>query len=141
MKAEEYTGILDAISQYPRFAIFGAQVVATGAYTALKALYSLTPECFIVSSTAGNPAEIDGIPVKTPDAVNPDTLTVIAVTELLQDEIAETLATYGYRHIFRLTAHREHLLMSEYFNGIGKFPPLEIIPGAPADVIPFLNQI
>ncbi|MDR1068981.1 MAG: DUF4422 domain-containing protein [Clostridiales Family XIII bacterium] len=47
---------------------------------------------------------------------------IIAVTELLQDEIAATLQAKGYRHIFKLTAHEEHLLMSEYFASIGKFP-------------------
>jgi hypothetical protein len=63
--------------------------------------------------------------VTTIDAVPTNTLIIIAVTELLQDEISATLAECNYNNIFKLTAHEEHLLMSRYFASIGKFPLTE----------------
>jgi hypothetical protein len=130
--------ISDVIRRYSKFVLYGARVVAYGAYVALRSLYGRTPECFIVSASEGNPAEIEGIEVCTLDACALDaenTLVVIAVTELLQDEIAMALYAKGYRHIFRLTAHEEHLLMSRYFASIGKFRTLGDVPdGSPADL-------
>ncbi len=51
------------------FCIYGAGIVATGLYTAMKSLYRKTPLFFLVSDPAEgkqdeNPPEIDGIPVK-----------------------------------------------------------------------------
>ena len=118
--------ILNIVSEYPKFAFFGAQVVAYGAYVAIRHLLGRTPECFVVSNPDGNPPEIDGLPVLALDMVSPDTLVVIAVTELLQDEICAALQSRGYRHTFRLTAAEEHMLMSEYYASIGRFPPATI---------------
>ena len=49
------------------FCIYGAGIVATSIYTALKMHYMRIPECFLVSSREGNPSEIDGLLVKTID--------------------------------------------------------------------------
>jgi hypothetical protein len=117
--------ITDVIRGHSKFILYGAQVVTYGAYVAIKHLSGRVPECFVVSSSDGNPAEIDGLEVRTLNTCALDaksTLVIIAVTELLQDEIAAMLQARGYRHIFRLTAHEEHLLMSEYFASIGRFP-------------------
>jgi hypothetical protein len=114
--------IIETISRNSRFAIYGAQVVAYGAYVAIKHLFNRTPKCFIVSNLDGNPVEIEGLPVRTIGAVSRDALIVIAVTELLQDEIAATLQEKGYRHICKLTAREEHLLMSAYFASMEMFP-------------------
>jgi hypothetical protein len=126
------------ISDYSTFAIYGAQVVAYGAYIALRALYNRTPECFIVSAPEGNPAKIEDIEVRTLDTCGLDaenTLVVIAVTELLQGEIAAALQAKGYSNTLMLTQRAEHLLMSAYFESIGKFPALDGVPGGyPVDL-------
>jgi hypothetical protein len=117
--------LIDVIREHSNFAIYGAQVVAYGAYTALRALYNRTPECFVVSASEDNPAKIEDIEVRTLDTCGLDaenTLVLIAVTELFQDEIAATLRSRGYVHTFRLTQHEEHLLMSAYYANIGRFP-------------------
>ncbi|MDR3164761.1 MAG: DUF4422 domain-containing protein [Synergistaceae bacterium] len=119
--------IADYVSQYSSFSFYGAQVVAYGAFSAIHALTNRKPLCFIVSSLANNPQRIEDIPVTTVEAVPTDTLIIIAVTELLQDEIMAALAEQGYNNTFRLTAHEEHLLMSRYFASIGKFPLIETI--------------
>jgi len=120
----ELSIFLDQLYRYPRFAIYGAQVVAYGAYVALRSLYGLTPDCFIVSNAEGNPAEIDGVAVITLDNCEferENVLILVAVTELLQDEICATLGKRGYRSVLRMGAHEEHLLMSAYYESIGKF--------------------
>jgi hypothetical protein len=67
------------------------------------------------------------------DAEN--TLVLIAVTELLQDEIAAMLRSKGYVHTFRLTQRGEYLLMSAYFASMGKFPTLDDTSGgSPVDL-------
>lgn len=45
------------------FYIYGAGIVATSLYTAIKKVYSVLPKAFIVSDKMGNPDRIDGIPV------------------------------------------------------------------------------
>jgi hypothetical protein len=126
--------ITDVIRGHSKFILYGAQVVAYGAYVALRALHDRVPECFIVSNPDGNPVEIDGLEVRALDTCALDaenTLVIIAVTELLQDEIAAALQAKGYRHVFKLTAREEHLLMSRYFTSIGKFPALDDVSGGP----------
>ena len=118
------TKILNTISEYEQFVVYGAQVVAYGAYTAIRHLCNKVPECFVVSSFLNNPVEIDGIPVRMLDTVSKDALIIVGVTELLQQEINATLQKKGYQHIINLTQHEEHLLMSAYFESIGKFPLL-----------------
>jgi len=112
------------LSRY--FAIYGAQVVAYGAYVALRSLYNITPECFIVSNAKGNPPEIDSIPVRALDncCLDKETLILVAVTELLQDEICTALEKCEFKNYLRFGASEEHLLMSTYFASIGKFPLL-----------------
>ena len=105
----------------PRFVIYGAQVVACGAYTAIHHLCGCTPEFFAVSSLENNPNDIDGIQVRPYEFIPKDVLIVVAVTELLQDAIVSHLKTKGYEKIFILTQNEEHILMSEYFKSIGKF--------------------
>lgn len=126
MTNAERQSIISKIHDPAGFAIYGAQVVAYGAYTALKSLYSLVPQCFIVSKMDGNPARIDGIGVIgiASCKLKRETLIIVAVTELLQDEICKKLLCFGFYNVLKLDAHTEHLLMSAYFDHIGKFKGL-----------------
>jgi hypothetical protein len=118
--------IVDSLGRHRKFAVYGAQVVAYGAYIAIKHRLNRTPECFIVGNLDGNPSSIDSIPVRTLDNVLHDTFIIIGATELLQDEIAETLNAKGYAYTFKLTQPEEHALMAEYFKSIGRFPVVDI---------------
>lgn len=120
------------------FAIYGAQVVAYGAYTAIAKLYNRKPECFVVTRPEYNPREIDGIPVRTLDGVSKDWFIIVGVTELLQNEIVSVLRDHGYHNLFVLTQHEEYMLMSEYFKSIGRFPAVDDKKGsADADLAVF----
>lgn len=119
--------LLDLIKQHNGYVIYGAQVIAVGAKEAIEHLSGIRPKCFAVGESqgkcpAGNPSEIDGIKVLPISTVSKDTFVVVAVTELIQKEVLPFLNTHGYKNVFPLTAHEEHLLMSEYFSSIGLFP-------------------
>jgi hypothetical protein len=103
------------------FVIYGAQVVAYGAYRALEELYGAVPECFAVGSHEGNPDEIDGISVKAVDDVQRDMMVLVCVTELLQDEIIENLKEKGFEKYIRLSQKLEYQLMGMYFEKEGRF--------------------
>lgn len=118
------TMVIDEIRKQQNFCIYGAQVVAYGAYTAIFHLSGRKPDCFVVGSLEKNPAEIEGIPVRKLDSVPKDTFLVVGVTELVQKEVLPILCEKGYTNYFVLSQHEEHLLMSEYFAAVGRFPVL-----------------
>lgn len=118
--------LVERLANHPGpFAIYGAQVVAYGACRAILELCERKPECFAVSHLEGNPEEIEGIPVRTLEALRKDWLIIIGVTELLQGEIVSSLKAHGFHNLFVLTQDEEHRLMSAYFERIGKFPLAE----------------
>ena len=116
--------LLEIIKKESPFYIYGAQVVAYGAYVAIKNLCGRVPVAFLVGQLQGNPNEIDGVPVIELEKAElaADAFVLLAVTELLQGEIVADLRTHGIAYYSPLTAHEEHLLMSAYFESIGKFP-------------------
>ena len=78
--------VIDEVKKYAHYCIYGAQVVAYGAYMAISHLCEKKPDCFIVTNLRDNPSSIDGIPVRRLDGLAKDTLIVVGVTELLQDD-------------------------------------------------------
>jgi hypothetical protein len=126
MKKLGLSKLKEQIQNSTCFVIYGAQVIAYGAYIAIKALYNVTPKYFIVSNAQGNPKDIDGISVCEIHncKLSSRTLFIIAVTELLQFEIISTLNELGYQNLIPLKSDTEHMLMSEYYSSINKFPLL-----------------
>ena len=77
--------------------IYGAGIVATSIYTAIKTVYGRLPECFMVSTAEGNPSEIDGMSVKTisqDDALNADAYYLIAVPGAHHEAVVKMLCDY-----------------------------------------------
>ena len=99
--------IKELLDRNDGFVIFGAQVIAYGAYCAIKHLYGVVPECFVVSSLDNNPNEIDGVRVATTDTIAKDKLIIVGVTELVQKEVVPQLKEQGYNNLFVLTQHEE----------------------------------
>lgn len=122
MRCERKDSAVEAVERNKIFYIYGAQVVAYGAYVAIRELCGRKPEAFLVSSLERNPVEMDGVPVKTPERISRDALVIVAVTELLQGEIVAFLEGLGHTNVFILTQTEEHRLMAAYFARIGKFP-------------------
>lgn len=133
--------VIDELKKHDSFVIYGAQVIAFGAYTAIKGLAGRKPEYFVVGNGGGkvkeglngNLTEIDGIEVRSIETCPKDMFIVVAVTELVQKEVLPFFTNNGYNHFFALTQHEEHLLMSEYYASIGKFPTLETLRNVSVD--------
>ena len=85
--------IIDELKKHDKFVIYGAQVIAYGAYTAIKGLTGRTPLYFVVGNSDeklrdglnGNPGEIEDIEVRTIDECPEDMFIVVAV-DLFQSE-------------------------------------------------------
>lgn len=133
--------VLDEIQKQDSFAIYGAQVIAFGAYTAIKGLTGRKPDFFVVGSRDAKPQEglngnlevIDGIEVCHIDACPKDMFILVAVTELVQKEVIPFLKDNGYTNFLALTQYEEHVLMSKYYESIGRFPTLEALRGLSPD--------
>ncbi|MBR2216007.1 MAG: DUF4422 domain-containing protein [Selenomonadaceae bacterium] len=118
--------LIDKVNQHATFYLYGAQVVAYGAYRAIKHLTGQIPQGFVVSNAQDQPKQIEGIPVITPENLHWDAFVIVAVTELLQETVVKSLHQRGIRDFFLLTAHEEHLLMEAYFDSLGLFPAAKI---------------
>lgn len=145
--------LIDELKKVDNFIIFGAQVVAYGAYVAIKELAGKETDAFVVSDVerylnaasktdaeiAKNPDTIEGIPVKNYSDFSRDTFIVVGVTELVQKVVVPMLRDAGYNNLFLLTQHEEHLLMRSYFDKVGLFecvdtPVLDIASGRDIDL-------
>ncbi|MDR2296169.1 MAG: DUF4422 domain-containing protein, partial [Clostridiales Family XIII bacterium] len=118
--------ILREIGRHETMAIHGAHVVAFGLFTALRTLYGIFADRFLVTDPASNPAEIEGVPVLPARASGLDparTLVLIATTELFHEAIRAELRGLGFENVIAMGAREEHLFMSAYFERIGRFPP------------------
>lgn len=81
-----------------RFFIYGAGIVATTIYTALKELCSCVPEAFIVTNAKANPKEIDGIGVialSELDVSDDTCIYFIATPEVHHASIVDSLLQVG----------------------------------------------
>ncbi|WP_051671495.1 DUF4422 domain-containing protein [Oribacterium sp. P6A1] len=124
--------VADEVLKNKKYVIYGAQVIAFGAYKALMNLTGISPECFAVGKSKGkptyplgNPEDIEGIPVRPIEEISKEMFIIVGVTEMIQKEVLPFLAENGYKHVFPLIQHEEHLLMSEYYRRLGLFPTIE----------------
>lgn len=111
------------------FCIYGAGIVATSIYTAIKTLYYKKPLFFLVSDTAQgqadvNPAEIDGIAVKRVSEWNRERFRIhylVAAPVVHQDAIAASLYSMGVddEEILMLTNEIEDRIMEAYYSSLG----------------------
>lgn len=118
-----------------RIAIYGAGMVATSVYSAIKLLYeSCRVLCFIVSDKEGNPDHIDHLPVMTleeytdylsgTEADWEDVKILIAAPENHHQAIAEELKKRKLDRYAAIDSGAEAKLMERYCSRINRFPSL-----------------
>lgn len=114
------------------YVIYGAGVVAYNVYLALQLRLRLSPECFVVTDLKAAGRDLDHIPVVSREYLkekyHSSVGIVVATPEIYHAEITELLRKDGYRHIVCVDAHREYLLMSEYFRNTHKLTILSDLP-------------
>lgn len=112
------------------FYIYGAGIVATGIYTAMKTLHNLLPIAFLVSEEEKNPVQIDGIPVKEVSEkviCDRSALFFVAVPEVHHKAIAESLSEYGIpkEQIVLVDNQLENNLMEQYYRSLPDFATVD----------------
>ena len=120
----EYSELSSILLGTP-FVIYGAQVIAYGAYCALYDLMGIQPVSFVVNSREDNPYSIEGIKVSLVEEISNDVLVFVCVTKLLHEEIGELLKRRGFNKVIFLDDELEFQLMSLYFKKNGLFPIAE----------------
>ncbi|GFI44968.1 hypothetical protein IMSAGC019_00278 [Lachnospiraceae bacterium] len=111
----------ELLSQYKEVCIYGAGIVAYGAYKAVRELYHTCIECFLVTSGEGQPDRIAGIPVmeltKAPNGFS-NKLIIVATPEEYHNDIVQNLKENKYNRYFLLDSHEEYILMSRYLKKV-----------------------
>lgn len=107
------------VKEKRKYYIYGAGVVAYNVYIALKQLWNMEPECFLVTDREKLYAEIDRIPVvdwKTVRVtIDKNTPIIIATPEIYHTSIMDTLQQSEINCAFCVDTHVEYILMSNYF--------------------------
>lgn len=106
-----------------KIVIFGAKSIALGVCCAVRELYeNCTVDAFLVSSKAGNPERLAGLPVlASADYEDKDTYILIATPESIQEEIVKMLESQGFHNRICIDSRKEAELMERYYEKTGMF--------------------
>lgn len=107
--------ITDKIEGTGSFVIYGAQILAASAYTAIRELCGRSPRFFVVSDMKDNPASIDGIRVIPLDEYSGSEMVIVAAPPYFSEEIEHALDNKGMRDHVTIDNDRENELMREYY--------------------------
>ena len=117
--------------------IYGARATAAGLYRALSKLNSNKQvKGFIVTDSAGNPATIWDVPVRSLQEISgllsaEEKLKVevyIATPQLFHEEIRHLLQKAGFRNLLELTSANEADIMERYYDLEQMFPSIHKLP-------------
>lgn len=114
MEVRELGGYLHRFSEVY---LYGAGVVAYGAYRAVRELFGITVKGFLVTDKNKQPVQIEGIPVCAVKEITPDrksSLIVIAAPEEYHASMERELADRGLSCYLNLDSHMEYVLMGAY---------------------------
>lgn len=103
--------------------IFGAKSIALGACLAVQKLYKdFEVTGFLVSSKAGNPDSLAGLPVyELKDFPDKKLCVLIAVPEDIQGEVIKLLEDNQFHNHICIDSGRESELMEKYYARLGMF--------------------
>lgn len=103
-----------------KLAIFGAQSIALGVCKAIQELYKdFKVTGFLVSSKAGNPDTLAGLPVyEIGDFQEKKICVLIATPEDIQEGIVGMLEEQGFHNHICVDSEKESALMEKYYTQI-----------------------
>lgn len=111
----------EILAQCTEACIYGAGIIAYGAYRAVKELYHIRIRCFLVTGGEGQPGQIDGVPVmvlsEAPRGVAKG-LIIVATPEEYHKDIIQSLKENKYDSYFLLDSHEEYILMGRYLKKV-----------------------
>jgi len=120
--------LFEILPQCREACIYGAGVIAYGAYKAVRELYHIRINCFLVTNGEGQPEQIDGIPVtalqKAPRNYAKGFI-IVATPEEYHKDIVHCLREKQYGFYSLLDSHNEYILMSRYLKKVQDLKLLE----------------
>lgn len=119
----DYGTLQNKLNQAP-FYIYGTGIVGISVYYALKEQYGMTPVSFLVTSLAGNPSQIEEIPVQEAlEAALGDGLILVAAPVEHHGAIGETLRNLGVsdEQIVFVDNALENRIMGAYYASLPEF--------------------
>lgn len=104
------------IKAAPAFYIYGAGVIAYGAFSALKGLFGVKAKGFLVSDRDGQTEELGGVPVLEFESahIEEGSFIIAATPEEYHDSIEKALKGKGIRNYIKMDSSMEYNLMGQY---------------------------
>lgn len=134
----EYQELEKTVHQYPSVYLYGAGVVAYGAYKAIQELFGVAIQGFLVTDRTGQPDRIDGTAVHTLEEIKSDKsklLILIATPEEYHSSIEQSLEIAQVFNYIRLDSHTEYILMGHYLKKVQNLKLIEDFGEHPVDNI------
>lgn len=113
----EYQELAEKLNKFDAIYLYGAGVVAYGAYKAVQELFGIKVNGFLVTTDKDNQLEqIDGIPVHafTETKIGKSNLIVIVTPEEYHDSIEQVLQKQGILNYIKMDSQVEYVLMGQY---------------------------
>lgn len=112
----EYQELKDNLNKFTALYLYGAGVVAYGAYKAVQELFGIKVNAFLVTAKDNQLDQIDGIPIHVFNdmRIKRDSLILIAAPEEYHGSIEQALQKRGILNYIKLDSHAEYVLMGEY---------------------------
>lgn len=132
----EYQELSEKIGKYSEVYLYGAGVVAYGAYKAIEHLFDKRIKGFLVTDKKNQPHQIEEIQVYSLEEARIDketSLILIAAPEEYHEDIEQILNAHQYSHYLKIDSHTEYVLMGRYLkemrnlNLIEDYPVLETL--------------
>ncbi len=116
MNEIRFSEMLNALVHGGRYVIYGAGVVAYGVYMAIRGMYGIEPDFFVVTQKSSADC-CDNILIYEFCEVYPfmsGMPVLVAAPEIYHASIRDNLHSKRIDHAYYIDAHTEYLLMSRY---------------------------
>lgn len=115
-----YQELIDKFNKLDSIYLYGAGVVAYGAYKAIQELFGIKVNGFLVTDKDNQLERIDDIPIHAfkEMQIGNDNLIMIATPEEYHDSIEQALQKQGILNYIKLDSHMEYVLMGKYMKKV-----------------------
>ncbi len=123
----EYQELTDYFNKFDTIYLYGAGVVAYGAYMAVRELFGIKIKGFLVTDKDNQLEQIEGIPIHLlrEMQIGKDNLIMIATPEEYHDSIEQALHERGISNYVKLDSHLEYVLMGRYLKEVCRLKLIE----------------
>lgn len=116
----EYQELAERLKEVDEIYLYGAGIIAYGAYKAVWELFGIKAKGFLVTDKGSQPELIEGATIEVFEEaqVENDNLIMIATPEEYHDSIERKLLERGIFNYIKLDSHTEYVLMGQYLKKV-----------------------